>query len=165
MLLVPSKHESNFLFTYYYLQNTTDTKESLENELAKVTKDRDLSMKKKDELAGILSQAAQALRASLAVSYFFFSLWAILGRFPFLPILRQWRTHALIILKLLTVVRGDIVEVLSSALLWDAIVLWVGIKRSNFYDYCLVWFRGTQQEYSSKPLKHCIVKRILVFKR
>ena len=75
MLLVPSKHESNFLFTYYYLQNTTDTKESLENELAKVTKDRDLSMKKKDELAGILSQAAQALRASLAVSYFFFSLW------------------------------------------------------------------------------------------
>lgn len=48
------------------LRNTTDTKESLENELAKVTKDRDLSMKKKDELAGILSQAAQALRASLA---------------------------------------------------------------------------------------------------
>lgn len=71
MLLVTSKHESNFLFTNYYLQNTTDTKESLENELAKVTKDRDLSMKKKDELAGILSQAAQALRASLAVSYFF----------------------------------------------------------------------------------------------
>ena len=26
-------------------------------------------------------------------------------------------------------------------------------------------FRGTQQEYSSKPLKHSIVKRILVFKR
>ena len=25
--------------------------------------------------------------------------------------------------------------------------------------------RGTQQEYSSKPLKHSIVKRILVFKR
>ena len=25
--------------------------------------------------------------------------------------------------------------------------------------------RGTQREYSSKPLKHCIVKRILVFKR
>ena len=121
MLLVPSKHESNFLFTYYYLQNTTDTKESLENELAKVTKDRDLSMKKKDELAGILSQAAQALRASLAVSYLFFFFMRKEGRFPFLPILRQWRTYALIIiLKLLTVVRGDIVDVLSSALLWDA---------------------------------------------
>ena len=25
--------------------------------------------------------------------------------------------------------------------------------------------RGTQQEYSSKPLKHSIVERILVFKR
>ena len=25
--------------------------------------------------------------------------------------------------------------------------------------------RGTQREYSSKPLKHSIVKRILVFKR
>ena len=25
--------------------------------------------------------------------------------------------------------------------------------------------RGTQREYSSKPLKHRIVKRILVFKR
>ena len=25
--------------------------------------------------------------------------------------------------------------------------------------------RGTQREYSSKPLKHTIVKRILVFKR
>ena len=24
---------------------------------------------------------------------------------------------------------------------------------------------GTQQEYSSKPLKHSIVKRVLVFKR
>ena len=26
-------------------------------------------------------------------------------------------------------------------------------------------FRGTQREYSSKPLKHSIVKRILVFER
>ena len=26
-------------------------------------------------------------------------------------------------------------------------------------------FRGAQREYSSKPLKHSIVKRILVFKR
>lgn len=47
---------------------TTENKESLETELAKVTKDRDLSMKKKDELTGILSQAAQALRDSLVVS-------------------------------------------------------------------------------------------------
>ena len=29
----------------------------------------------------------------------------------------------------------------------------------------LVLNRGTQREYSSKPLKHSIVKRILVFKR
>lgn len=48
-------------------QSTTEKKESLESELAKVTKDRDLSMKKKDELTGILSQAAQALRSSLVV--------------------------------------------------------------------------------------------------
>ena len=27
------------------------------------------------------------------------------------------------------------------------------------------WLRGTQREYSSKPLKHSIVKLILVFKR
>ena len=27
------------------------------------------------------------------------------------------------------------------------------------------YFRGTQREYSSKPLKHSTVKRILVFKR
>ena len=66
-------HWSNFPVTNY-LQNTTESKESLGNELAKVTKDRDLCMKKKDELAGILSQAAQALRASLAVSYIFSSL-------------------------------------------------------------------------------------------
>ena len=26
-------------------------------------------------------------------------------------------------------------------------------------------YRGTQREYSSKPLKHSVVKRILVFKR
>ena len=28
-----------------------------------------------------------------------------------------------------------------------------------------VVFRGTQREYSSKPLKHRIIKRILLFKR
>ena len=27
------------------------------------------------------------------------------------------------------------------------------------------WFRGNQREYSSKPLKHSIVERILVFER
>ena len=27
------------------------------------------------------------------------------------------------------------------------------------------YLRGTQREYSSKPLKHGIIKRILVFKR
>ena len=30
---------------------------------------------------------------------------------------------------------------------------------------CMETPRGTQREYSSKPLKHSIVKRILVFKR
>ena len=34
----------------------------------------------------------------------------------------------------------------------------------RFSDYVFP-FRGTQREYSSKPLKHIIVKRILVFKR
>ena len=29
----------------------------------------------------------------------------------------------------------------------------------------LIHNRGTQREYSSKPLKHSIVKRVLVFKR
>ena len=28
-----------------------------------------------------------------------------------------------------------------------------------------IWRRQTQREYSLKPLKHSIVKRILVFKR
>lgn len=54
---------------FFFQQTTTEGKESLENELAKVTKDRDLSMKKKDELTGILSQAAQALRTSLVVCF------------------------------------------------------------------------------------------------
>ena len=30
---------------------------------------------------------------------------------------------------------------------------------------CISFNRGTQREYSSKPLKHSIVKRVLVFKR
>ena len=34
-----------------------------------------------------------------------------------------------------------------------------------FNRWHLRCFRGTQREYSSKPLKHSIVKRILVFKR
>ena len=34
----------------------------------------------------------------------------------------------------------------------------------NRHD-ALISTRGTQREYSSKPLKHSIVKRILVFKR
>ena len=33
-----------------------------------------------------------------------------------------------------------------------------------FKPSCLLPFRGTQREYSSKPLKHSIVERILVFK-
>ena len=33
-----------------------------------------------------------------------------------------------------------------------------------FKPSCLLPFRGTQREYSSKPLKHSIVERLLVFK-
>ena len=62
-----SKLDLYWILLKLFQQNTTENKESLENELAKVTKDRDLSMKKKDELTGILSQAAQALRTSLMV--------------------------------------------------------------------------------------------------
>ena len=40
-------------------------------------------------------------------------------------------------------------------------------KTATIQDSALlvVKYRGTQREYSSKPLKHSIVKRILVFKR
>ena len=38
--------------------------------------------------------------------------------------------------------------------------LYIGVESSK-----LTYNRGTQREYSSKPLKHSIVKRILVFKR
>ena len=54
----------------------------------------------------------------------------------------------------------------------------VSILRYSSYDFALVvraifsdfyqagyYDRGTQREYSSKPLKHSIVKRVLVFKR
>ena len=53
---------------------------------------------------------------------------------------------------------------------------WLNGKRPEFvfFDYEVFatvlrngcyFARGTQREYSSKPLKHSIVKRILVFKR
>ena len=34
-----------------------------------------------------------------------------------------------------------------------------------FHSKSVVVVRGTQREYSSKPLKHSIVKRVLVFKQ
>ena len=37
----------------------------------------------------------------------------------------------------------------------------LNLKKSMFIES----LRGTQREYSSKPLKHGVVKRILVFKR
>ena len=37
--------------------------------------------------------------------------------------------------------------------------------RNNKMLQALINIRGTQREYSSKPLKHGIVKRILVVKR
>lgn len=49
------------------LKLTTEKKEYLDAELAKVVRDRNLAMGKKDELAGILSQASEALRSSLVV--------------------------------------------------------------------------------------------------
>ena len=54
----------------------SESKENLDHELAKVVKDRELAMKKKDELVGILSQAAQALKSSLLVR----SIRPIIGR-------------------------------------------------------------------------------------
>ena len=38
-------------------------------------------------------------------------------------------------------------------------------KKGNWTNDGDFIVRGTQREYSSKPLKHSIVKRILVFKR
>ena len=40
-------------------------------------------------------------------------------------------------------------------------------EKAFTYEEVLMWpcVRGTQRQYSSKPLKHSIVKRILVFKR
>ena len=37
-------------------------------------------------------------------------------------------------------------------------------KNNSFFIW-VVMFRGTQREYSSKPLKHSIVKLILEFKQ
>ena len=39
-------------------------------------------------------------------------------------------------------------------------------EKAFTYEEVLMWpcVRGTQRQYSSKPLKHSIVKRILVFK-
>ena len=41
----------------------------------------------------------------------------------------------------------------------------VGNPDNFFLLQTRIELRGTQREYSSKPLKHSIVKRILVFKR
>ena len=38
-------------------------------------------------------------------------------------------------------------------------------QQAKIDDFDIMNLRGTQREYSSKPLKHSIVKRILVFKR
>ena len=45
------------------------------------------------------------------------------------------------------------------------LVFKVGRKTYVLLSRFRCYFRGTQREYSSKPLKHSIVKRILVFKR
>ena len=37
--------------------------------------------------------------------------------------------------------------------------------RATWSYMAVARFRGTRREYSSKPLKHSIVERILVFKR
>ena len=39
------------------------------------------------------------------------------------------------------------------------------LYKSHFYSFNSVYSKGTQWEYTSKPLKHSIVKHILGFKR
>ena len=39
------------------------------------------------------------------------------------------------------------------------------VKKKLFHGSARSLHRGTQREYSSKPLQHSIVKRIVVFKR
>ena len=41
----------------------------------------------------------------------------------------------------------------------------IAAQLDGLQEQHLVSLRGTQREYSSKPLKHSIVKRILVFKQ
>ena len=38
-------------------------------------------------------------------------------------------------------------------------------RQSRIIIIAIIYRRDTQREYSSKPLKHSVVKRILVFKR
>ena len=40
-----------------------------------------------------------------------------------------------------------------------------GVRNKEHYGVLWYFLRGTQREYSSKPLKHSIVERILVLKR
>ena len=61
--------------------------------------------------------------------------------------LKQIMADALVVIKLLTVIYR-VLPVLHFSVSKDCNDI-----------------RGTQREYSSKPLKHSIVKRILVFKR
>ena len=61
--------------------------------------------------------------------------------------LKQIMADALVVIKLLTVIYR-VLPVLHFSVSKDCNDIW-----------------GTQREYSSKPLKHSIVKRILVFKR
>ena len=48
-------------------------------------------------------------------------------------------------------------------------IIALALRKANFASqFCAIdplLLRATQREYSSKPLKHSIVKRILVFKR
>ena len=57
-------------------------------------------------------------------------------------------------------------DVLKSNLMCigEMVDLFHRVDDSSKGDY-LTYIRGPQQEYSSKPLKHSIVKRSLVFKR
>ena len=51
----------------------------------------------------------------------------------------------------------------------EMIFVWINTWHTcvpNQWTFGITWcIRGTQREYSSKPLKHSIVKRILVFNR
>ena len=69
-------------------------------------------------------------------------------------------TSAILLLETIAV---QLLLVFGLTLLSTGFVLSEPVDRSRVK--VIPFFRGTQREYSSKPLKHSIFERILVFKR